>query len=148
MSHFNPSAEAQLKVDASPFGLGTVLLQGSGDDVRPIAYASRTVTDVERRYSQTEREALAIVWACERFHIHLFGQEFKLYTRAYFSVQYCTLCAVLTGKCAVLNAKCAVLKFEMFCLQSTKANGMKTSFEACRQKVLPVLNDYSIAWHG
>ena len=33
----------------------------------------------------------------------------------------------------------------MFCLQSTKANGMKTSFEACRQKVLPVLNDYSIA---
>ena len=35
----------------------------------------------------------------------------------------------------------------MFCLQSTKANGMKTSFEACRQKVLPVLNDYSIAWH-
>ena len=44
--------------------------------------------------------------------------------------------------------KCTALKFEMLCLQSTKANGMKTSFEACRQKVLPVLNDYSIAWHG
>ena len=80
MSHFDPSAETQLKVDASPFGLGAVLLQGSGDDVRPIAYASRTLTDVERRYSQTEREALAVVWACERFHIYLFGQEFKLYT--------------------------------------------------------------------
>ena len=57
MSHFDPSAETQLKVDASPFGLGAVLLQGSGDDVRPIAYASRTLNDVERRYSQTEREA-------------------------------------------------------------------------------------------
>ena len=34
------------------------------------------------------------------------------------------------------------------CLQSTKANGMKTSFEACRQEVLLMLNDYSIAWHG
>ena len=80
MSHFDPLAETQLKVDASPFGLGAVLLQGSGDDVRPIAYASCTLTDVERRYSQTEREALAVVWACERFHIYLFGQEFKLYT--------------------------------------------------------------------
>ena len=39
------------------------------------------------------------------------------------------LCAVLIDKCAVLNEKCAVLKFEMFCLQSTKANGIRT-FEA------------------
>ena len=42
---------------------------------------------------------------------------------AYFSVQYCTLCAVLMENCAVL-------KFEMFCLQSTKANGIRTLFEA------------------
>ena len=35
---------------------------------------------MQRRYSQTEREALAVVWACERFHIYLYGQEFKLYT--------------------------------------------------------------------
>ena len=80
MSHLDPSAETQLKVDASPVGLGAVLLQGSGDDVRPIAYASRILPDVERWYSQTEREALAVVWACERFHVYLFGQEFKLYT--------------------------------------------------------------------
>ena len=56
MSHFDPLAETQLKVDASPFGLGAVLLQGSGDDVRPIAYASCTLNDVEGRYLQTERE--------------------------------------------------------------------------------------------
>ena len=80
MSHLDPSAETQLKVDASPFGLGATLLQGSEDDVSPIAYASHTLTDVERPYSQTEREDLAVVWACERFHIYLFGQEFKLYT--------------------------------------------------------------------
>ena len=80
MSHLDPSVETQLKVDASPFGLGVVQSEGSGDDLRPVAYVSRTFTDAERRYSQTEREALAVVWACERFHIYLYGQEFKLYT--------------------------------------------------------------------
>ena len=56
MSHFDPSVETQLKVDASPFGLGAVLSQGSEGDERPVAYASRTLTDVERRYSQTEKQ--------------------------------------------------------------------------------------------
>ena len=67
MCHFDPSVETQLKVDASPFGLGAVMLQGSGDDIHPVAYASRTLTDVERRYSQTEREALAVVWRVSGF---------------------------------------------------------------------------------
>lgn len=38
------------------------------------------MSDVERRYSQTEREALAIVWACEKFHIFLYGKDFVLIT--------------------------------------------------------------------
>ena len=45
-----------------------------------MAYASRTLTDVERRYSQTEKEALEFFWACERFHIYLYGKLFTLYT--------------------------------------------------------------------
>ena len=43
-------------------------------------YASRSLTEVERRYSQTEREALAIVWACECFHTYLYGIKFHLVT--------------------------------------------------------------------
>ena len=80
VAHYNQAAETELKVDASPVGLGAILLQRSGDSVRPVAYASRTLTDVERRYSQTEKEALAVVWACERFHIYLYGKLFTLYT--------------------------------------------------------------------
>lgn len=45
-----------------------------------VAYASRSLTDVERRYSQTEKEALGLVWGCERFHMYLYGVEFTLLT--------------------------------------------------------------------
>ena len=37
-------------------------------------------SDVERRYSQTEKEALALVWACERFKMYVFGRDFELET--------------------------------------------------------------------
>jgi hypothetical protein len=40
---------------------------------RPVYYASCALTDVERCYSKTEREALAIVWACEKCHMCLYG---------------------------------------------------------------------------
>ena len=50
------------------------------EDRRVVAYSSRALTDVERRYSQTEREALAIVWAVERLHLYLYGSHFKLIT--------------------------------------------------------------------
>ena len=45
-----------------------------------IAYASRNLWDVQRRYSQTEKEALALVWACERFNLCVFGREFEFET--------------------------------------------------------------------
>ena len=47
---------------------------------RVISYASRNLTDVERRYSQTEKEALALVWACERFNLYVYGRDFELET--------------------------------------------------------------------
>ena len=49
---------------ASQFGLGTVLLQ----EGRPIAYASRALTDTECRYAQIEKELLAVVFGLEKFN--------------------------------------------------------------------------------
>ncbi|CAC5372111.1 unnamed protein product [Mytilus coruscus] len=70
-----------LAIDASPVGLGAILSQKQSDgNFRPVTFASRTLTDVEQRYSQTEREALAVVWGCERFHLYLYGKEFILVT--------------------------------------------------------------------
>jgi hypothetical protein len=80
LAYFDPKATTKVVADASPVGLGAVLIQEQGKDQRVICYASRSLSDVERRYSQTEKEALALVWACERFHMYLFGKEFELLT--------------------------------------------------------------------
>ena len=80
MAHYDPSAPTQLRVDASPVWLGAVLTQTQDEVTRPIAYASRTLSNVERRYSQTEKEALVVVWGCEKYHLYLYGTEFIIYT--------------------------------------------------------------------
>ena len=76
VAHYDQSADTELKVDASPVGLGAILLQRTKGAVRPVAYASRTLTDVERRYSQTKKEALAVVWGLRAFSYLLVRQTF------------------------------------------------------------------------
>lgn len=66
--------KTQVIADASPVGLGAVLVQIDNRGPRIIAYGNRTLTDCERRYSQTEKEALALVWAIEQFNVFVFGK--------------------------------------------------------------------------
>ena len=63
MAYFDVTKETLVTVDASPVGISAILGQRikETDDYRVVAYASRALTAVERRYSQTECEALAIV---------------------------------------------------------------------------------------
>ena len=83
MSYFDPRKSTELIVDASPVGLAAILAQSDAKGEGPsrvIAYASKALTEVEQRYSQIEREALAIVWGCEHFHFYLHGAPFTLVT--------------------------------------------------------------------
>ena len=83
MAYFSKHKDTFITVDASPVGLSAILSQktkGRDDDEKVIAYASRSLTDTEMRYSQTEKEALAIVWGVEHFHIYVYGHEFVLVT--------------------------------------------------------------------
>ena len=76
MAYFDPELDTEIEVDASSVGLAGILPQAG----KVIAYGSKSLTDVETRYSQTEREALAVVWACEHFDLYVRGNKFKIFT--------------------------------------------------------------------
>ena len=73
MAYFDAKKDTVLTVDTSPVGLSGILSQRSACDAegKVVAYASRALSDVERRYSQTEKEALSIVWTIEHFYIFM-----------------------------------------------------------------------------
>ena len=78
-AYFDPDKSTRLVVDASPVGLGAVLTQtNDAGDLSIVALASRSLTPVEQRYSQTEREALSIAWGIQHFHLYLYGSDFRL----------------------------------------------------------------------
>lgn len=60
-----------LSVDASSKSLGAALLQ----DGRPVAYGSRMLTKAEQNYPQIEKEAIAVLFGCKKFHEYVYGKE-------------------------------------------------------------------------
>lgn len=77
---YDPTLPTTVTTDASDYGVGAVLTQSHGTDERTVAFASRTLSDCERKYSTTEKEALACVWATEKWHTYLWGRHFTLCT--------------------------------------------------------------------
>ena len=76
LGFYNPNAITHLVVDAGPVGLGAILAQQQADVLLLlIAFSSRSTTDVESRYSQTEREALTVLWGCQHFHHYVFDRH-------------------------------------------------------------------------
>ncbi len=80
LAYFDKKAPTKVIADASPVGIGAVLIQEQNGENVPICYVSRSLTECEQRYSQTEREALSLVWGCERLHPYIYGQNFDLIT--------------------------------------------------------------------
>ena len=75
-AYFDPAKDTVVLVDASPVGISAILTQND----RPVVFASRALNPVEQRYSQIEREALAVIWSCEHLNVYLQGRPFKCLT--------------------------------------------------------------------
>ena len=82
LQYFDPRKESEVYVDASPVGICAILMQKEPDsEIRyNVHFASRALTPTEQRYSQIEREALAVVWGCEHLNMYLYGSQFTVIT--------------------------------------------------------------------
>ena len=83
MAYFNPSLQITVRTEASfRDGISAALFQkGSNGRLQPVHFISRSLTDPEKRYSQTEKDALAIFWSKKRFRMYLLGApRFKIIT--------------------------------------------------------------------
>lgn len=80
LGYYNPKYPTTLVTDASDHGLGAVLLQSDKGKPRVIAYASKSLSKTEKKYPTLDKEALAIVWAAERYQMYLKGLEFTVLT--------------------------------------------------------------------
>jgi hypothetical protein len=66
--------------DASTTAIGAVLSQVRDGEERPIAYCSRQLNQAESKYSTTELELLAFLFATKQFRCYIYGRKFTVYT--------------------------------------------------------------------
>ena len=76
LPYYNSDDELIVENAACEYGIGSALMQTDGQ----IAYASRSLSSVEQRYAQIEKEMLAVVFGLERFRHYTYGRKVTVVT--------------------------------------------------------------------
>lgn len=81
LAHFDTNLPLVLATDASSYAVGAVLSHTYEDHTeRPIQFASQTLTTVQQKYAQIDKEAYAIIFGIKKFYQYVFGRTFTLVT--------------------------------------------------------------------
>ena len=79
VAHYDPVAELVLSCDASSFGIGAALqLPGPNGELKPVHFASRSLSKAEKSYIQIESEVHEIIYGVQKFRQYLFSCTFTL----------------------------------------------------------------------
>ena len=78
--HFDPKKDNFITTDACNTRLGATLWQKENGAFRPVAFASRFLTDCERKYVINELELLGVLWGLEYFRYYVYGKRINLLT--------------------------------------------------------------------
>jgi len=74
LAPYSPQRETVIHTDASQCGIGAALFQFQDNgELRLVCAASNALSETEKRYATIEQEALAVVWACEKFRDYIVG---------------------------------------------------------------------------
>ena len=71
LAFYDVKKPVTLTCDASKSGLGAACLQ----EGKPIANVSKALTDTQTHYAHTEKEMLAAVFTCKKFHDFIFDRK-------------------------------------------------------------------------
>ena len=81
LEHYNAQIYKREKIittDASTKGLGATLWQKQKDgNLKPVGFASRYISDTEKKYTINDLELLAVVWGLEHFRPYIYGKPIK-----------------------------------------------------------------------
>lgn len=109
LRNFDPKLPTILQCDASSHGLGCVILQNN----QPVGFASRSLTETEKSYPQIEKELLAILFSCKRFHNYIWGSKITVQTDhlPLVSIFKKNLCNVVSNRCTKMRL--ALLQYNL-----------------------------------
>ena len=70
----------EIMCDASDYAVGAVLGQRVDKKLNVIHYASKTLDNAQRNYATTEKELLAVVFACDKFRPYIVDYKVTIHT--------------------------------------------------------------------
>ena len=91
--------------DANDYAMGAVLGQKPDKTFRAIYYVNKTFNEAQENYSTTEKEILAMIFACEKFRPYILGPHVIIH------VDHAAIKYLMTKK----DAKPRLIRWELCC---------------------------------